>query len=236
MSADVRQSRVAKGGFWSSKPNAYSPETHQLLKQMMQEAKLTNFQKKHLEETVQNGACLPVTCSPSSSEPQQCRSDSPPKLKSSYNYTGKRTRQTMEAMGAYKIDSYRPKPGKFFSEKEKEKLANLMTYGKEENIPRPKVLLRKPKIEEEFEDVDRFEELQQEIEDRRTFLEEMKTLGQDKKYRTIIETEISQKVREMEIIDKQRTTELEKMRSEKSNQEQPNNPPKHCSPDKDNSA
>lgn len=37
----------------------------------------------------------------------------------------------------------------------------------------------------------------------------METLGEGKKYRTIIMTEISQKIRELELIDKERSKELD---------------------------
>ena len=45
----------------------------------------------------------------------------------------------------------------------------------------------------------------QEIEDRRQFLEEMEALGQDKPYQSKIQTEISQRIRELELIDRDRT-------------------------------
>ena len=48
-----------------------------------------------------------------------------------------------------------------------------------------------------------------EINDRRKFLYHMEKLGEGKDYRTLIVTEISQKIREMEVIDKKRSNELE---------------------------
>ena len=45
----------------------------------------------------------------------------------------------------------------------------------------------------------------QEIEDRREFLEEMEALGQDKPYQSRIRAEISQRIRELELIDRDRT-------------------------------
>lgn len=47
-----------------------------------------------------------------------------------------------------------------------------------------------------------------EIEERRAFLDQMAALGQDKLYRNTVETEISQRVRRLEIIDKMRSEEL----------------------------
>lgn len=46
--------------------------------------------------------------------------------------------------------------------------------------------------EEEEEEIDRFEEVMGEIEERRQFLEDMAALGQDKPHRSRILTEISQ--------------------------------------------
>jgi hypothetical protein len=48
-----------------------------------------------------------------------------------------------------------------------------------------------------------------EIEERRQFLEEMEALGRGKEYRTRIATEISQKLRELEVIDQIRSAELQ---------------------------
>ena len=43
-----------------------------------------------------------------------------------------------------------------------------------------------------------------EIEERKQFLDDMKRLGKDQLYNNKITTEISQKIRELELIDKQR--------------------------------
>ncbi|XP_014112063.1 PREDICTED: UPF0193 protein EVG1 isoform X3 [Pseudopodoces humilis] len=53
--------------------------------------------------------------------------------------------------------------------------------------------------------------LMNEIQERREFLAEMEALGQGKKYQGIILTEISQKLHEMEIIDKKRSEEMRNM-------------------------
>lgn len=59
-------------------------------------------------------------------------------------------------------------------------------------------------------ELDRFDELVKEIQDRKEFLAAMETLGQGKQYRGIILAEISQKLREMEDIDRRRSKELRK--------------------------
>uniref|UniRef100_A0A0E9WLH2 Uncharacterized protein n=1 Tax=Anguilla anguilla TaxID=7936 RepID=A0A0E9WLH2_ANGAN len=60
----------------------------------------------------------------------------------------------------------------------------------------------------EPESGDRFQEVVDEIKDRMNFLEEMSALGKRKQYQNIIETEISQKIRELELIDKACSADL----------------------------
>jgi hypothetical protein len=54
--------------------------------------------------------------------------------------------------------------------------------------------------------------VQNEIKERSEFLAEMTALGKRKEYAAMIMTEISQKIREMEVIDKTRIKELEDMK------------------------
>ena len=48
----------------------------------------------------------------------------------------------------------------------------------------------------------------EEIVERQEFLRDMEELGQDKNYRSKILTEISQRLRELELLDKERFTSL----------------------------
>ena len=48
----------------------------------------------------------------------------------------------------------------------------------------------------------------EEIEERRQFLEEMESLGRGGEYRSRILTEISQRVRELELLDRERSAAL----------------------------
>ncbi|XP_025111674.1 UPF0193 protein EVG1 homolog [Pomacea canaliculata] len=204
------RSSVAQGGFWSTPQVKYSKETHDLLKEMMRESKLTNFQQRQVDRTLKDGGQLPLQLPPTSS----IRRAKPPKLVTSStilnprNYSGGiRSRETMEAQGAFKKSDYVPPRYNTRSAREKEKLANIMAYGEDvPNIPMERVRKR---LESPPPEPDRFDELQQEIEERQKFLSEMESLGRGEKYRNIIATEISQKIREMEIIDKKRSKELE---------------------------
>nr|KAG5713872.1 hypothetical protein BaRGS_024499 [Batillaria attramentaria] len=177
---------------------------------MMRESKLTNFQQRQLDKTLRGGGQLPLQCPPTSSvkQKQQKKQPKPSKIVNPRNTTGGiRTRDTMEAQGAFIKPEYVPPRGNTRSAREKEKLANIMAYGQDvDKVPLERVRKR---LETPPPPPDRFDELQQEIEERQKFLADMETLGQGDKYRTIIATEISQKIREMEEIDMKRSKELE---------------------------
>uniref|UniRef100_A0A2K6B4F8 Chromosome 22 open reading frame 23 n=1 Tax=Macaca nemestrina TaxID=9545 RepID=A0A2K6B4F8_MACNE len=93
-------------------------------------------------------------------------------------------------------------------EKEKQRLQNIFAMGKdpeERKRKAPPARQEAPAPEQ-----DRFEELVKEIQERKEFLTDMEALGQGKQYRGIILAEISQKLREMEDIDRRRSEELRK--------------------------
>ncbi|XP_077132608.1 UPF0193 protein EVG1 isoform X2 [Ranitomeya variabilis] len=193
-------------GFWTStKPPQYSKETQDLLKVMMQESKLTNFQQRQIREQMQSGGALPIQCHPSTSntETRPLVSISRP-AKASTTRPSLRPAERCRAGDAYTREKFQPQATRDL-DKEKSRLQNLMATGKE--LPdTPQV----PQTEEEdTEDRDRFDELVAEIQERWDFLEEMQVLGRGKQYYNIVNTEISQKLREMEIIDKKRSKELQ---------------------------
>ncbi|XP_033630567.1 UPF0193 protein EVG1 homolog [Asterias rubens] len=207
-----RSRNVAKGGMMNSQTPQLSGETQQLLKVMMQESKLNSFQQKQLQKAMKEGGPLPMRCHPSTSK--IAAAPAPPKPKShrvdpKCHNGGLRMKEDIEQSGAYERQQYRPSPQKSMA-KEKSKLQNIMTYGEDQKPmteERRRQILRIPTPEPEK---DRFDELEAEIKDRAEFLEDMTRLGKDKEYKTIIATEISQKLREMEVIDKKRTAQLQK--------------------------
>ncbi|XP_042324590.1 UPF0193 protein EVG1 [Sceloporus undulatus] len=202
---------VAKGtGFWHVPTvTKYSQETQELLKVMMQESRLTNFQQRHLVNCMKQGDSLPLRCNPTSSkEPQIPKSVSPSKdflSISPYGRSHRRPAEICQAGDAYTREKFRPQATRDL-EKEKERLQNIFAKGKDKI--RKKTQKQPVKVEEDVPELDRFDELVNEIQDRQKFLAEMEALGQGKSYHGIILTEISQKLREMEIIDKQRSAEL----------------------------
>lgn len=118
-----------------------------------------------------------------------------------------RPAESCRAGGTYNRDQYRPQATRDL-EKEKRRLQNILATGKD--VPEVRRDRRPAPQEKETPEIelDRFDELVNEIQERRQFLDEMEALGQGKKFRSIVETEISQKLREMEIIDQQRSRDL----------------------------
>ncbi|XP_022080354.1 UPF0193 protein EVG1 homolog isoform X1 [Acanthaster planci] len=207
-----KQRGVAKGGMWNTQTPQYSNETQQLLKVMMQESKLNAFQQRQLKEAMKGGGALPMRCNPTTSAKPCAPSAAKPKsirVDPRGHSGGLRKKEDIEDSGAYERQQYRPSPQKSL-EKEKGRLQNIMAFGEDKppvTEERRKELLQAPTPEPE---PDRFTELEAEIRERAEFLEDMTRLGKGKEYQAIIATEISQKLREMEVIDKKRTAQLHK--------------------------
>ncbi|NWI64398.1 EVG1 protein, partial [Todus mexicanus] len=175
---------------------------------MMEESKLTCFQKRYLMDCVKRGDTLPLQCHPTSSKAPAAPPSSPPvcqrrRLSAKPHL---RPAKVCQAGDAYTREKFKPRARRDL-EKEKERLQNILATGKDVVERTVKQTLVQTK-EEEMPEPDRFEELMNEVQERREFLAEMEALGQGKKYESIILTEISQKMREMEIIDKKRREEM----------------------------
>ncbi|XP_077460826.1 UPF0193 protein EVG1-like [Stigmatopora argus] len=113
----------------------------------------------------------------------------------------RRTAVSCLSGNSYVREQFCPTPTRDL-EKEKRRLQNILATGQEE-VPQDTVPRRKaanPKCEV-TEKKDRYQEVLDEIEERRQFLSDMASLGQDKQYIHIINTEISQKIRELETLD-----------------------------------
>ncbi|XP_045322029.1 UPF0193 protein EVG1 isoform X2 [Leopardus geoffroyi] len=177
---------------------------------MMKESKLTNFQQRHIMDTMKRGDTLPLQCSPTSSQRVL-----PPKQPASAIYLPPilvarphlRPASVCQAGGAYSREPFKPQATRDL-EKEKRRLQNIFATGKDSEERK-----RKPppvRQEDPAPELDRFEELVKEIQDRKEFLADMEALGQGRPYQGIILAEISQKLREMEDIDHKRSEELRK--------------------------
>uniref|UniRef100_F6VB34 Uncharacterized protein n=2 Tax=Ciona intestinalis TaxID=7719 RepID=F6VB34_CIOIN len=208
-----RHAVQAGGLFGASNTAPLSAGTKDLLKVMMEESKLTNFQRRALSDSLKKGKALPLKVAPTSSE-REMRIESFPPPQKAFTMRGQasssmRTRDEIEESGAYDRPQYVPKPIKSL-DKEKERLSNIMAYGED---VKPKSQLQKLAEErqkmKELPRIDRFEEVEKEIEERKKFLEDMESAGQGSKYRPIIASQISLLIREMEMIDKERSKKLE---------------------------
>ncbi|NXL90090.1 EVG1 protein, partial [Alectura lathami] len=191
----------------------YSPETREVLRAMMEASKLTRFQKRCLMDCLERGDTLPLHCRPTSSQepapvppafsPPRCRLPAKPHL---------RPARVCQAGDAYTREKFKPRARRDL-EREKQRLQNILATGKDVAEHQAKRRLLQAK-EEEIPQLDRFDELVNEVQERREFLAEMEALGQGKKYQRIILTEISQKMREMEILDKKRSEEVKEIMTE----------------------
>ncbi|XP_045903453.1 UPF0193 protein EVG1 isoform X1 [Micropterus dolomieu] len=207
------QSRGGRGLWSNPRATQYSKETQDLLTLMMQESRLTNLQRKQINDCLKNGAALPLTSDPisSASPPQPKTNKSVQKRLPSKPQ--KRSAESCRSGNSYVREKFQPGPIRDL-EKEKRRLQSILATGEEEptaasyqNVP----TCRNPGA---AEGRDRYQEVLDEIKDRRQFLEDMTSLGQEKQYISIINTEISQRLRELEELDKARSAKMDAMTSE----------------------
>ncbi|XP_042340359.1 UPF0193 protein EVG1 [Plectropomus leopardus] len=206
------QSRDVRGGLWNNpRPIQHSKETQDMLRIMMQEARLTSQQRKQLNKGLKNRAALPSTSDPTSSA-----SPSQPK---SYQRclpgrTQRRSAESCRAGNSYVREKFIPGPIRDL-EKEKRRLQSILATGKEEpaaasskNVP----ACQNPEVSEEK---DRYQEVLDEIEERRQFLADMASLGQESNFIAVINTEISQRIRELQLLQKTRSPEMDSVTPER---------------------
>nr|XP_046260596.1 UPF0193 protein EVG1 isoform X2 [Scatophagus argus]XP_046260605.1 UPF0193 protein EVG1 isoform X2 [Scatophagus argus] len=215
MEASSPQSRVG-GGVWNNpRATKYSKETQDMLRLMMQESRLTNLQRKQINECLKNGASLPLTfdsTSPASSiQPKASKSVQkvlPAKPQ-------RRSAESCRSGNSYVREKFRPGPLRDL-EKEKRRLQNILATGQEEPTLASSQNVAGHGSPGVVEEIDRYQEVLNEIEERRLFLADMASLGQEKRYINIINTEISQKIRELELLDKTTSPKRDAMTSERS--------------------
>ncbi|XP_054634718.1 UPF0193 protein EVG1 [Dunckerocampus dactyliophorus] len=208
------QCTVNVGRGKSPSSRQYSKNTQDLLRSMMQELTLTNRQRKHISECLKNGSALPLTTQPPSSvSPRQ-----PKGSKCVHKLLPGRPQRRSAASclsGNNVRERFCPAPTRDL-EKEKRRLQSILATGQEESAddaPSKNVATCvKAAVTEER---DRYQEVLDEIEERRQFLADMASLGQEKQYIHIINTEISQKIRELEILDEAQQPNKEVMASER---------------------
>ncbi|KAG8233083.1 hypothetical protein J437_LFUL013083 [Ladona fulva] len=195
--------RVPLGGLYHAHKNKYSKETHDLLRVMMDECKLSYLQKKQLDYSIRNGDSLPLA-----SQTGKTAVPSRQKIEIKPTSFQRRSLESIQKMGAYDREKFVPAHPRVDKELEKSKLQSIMAFGKE--IPQTPVGKRiwKRKSAEIPQDHDRFDELIEEVIDRKQFLNEMEEYGQGKKYQQLIKTEIEIKLKEMQELDMDRYNEI----------------------------
>ncbi|CAF3360512.1 unnamed protein product [Rotaria socialis] len=207
---------LTDGGLWNTRKPQFSNETTKLLKTLMEESRINNFQRRQLTSHMLRGESLPERLGPSSTQTKASvtkRIETNRQSRTSHT-SGLRTYNDIVNSGAYTPPDYQPRPMKVRTEQEKDRLAHLMAYGVDPAKMALQAAQRSPTPPPR--ELDRFDELVLEVEERKQFLEQMTTLGKRKEYQQLISNEIADKVREMELIDRQRSKALEKRLKEQS--------------------
>ncbi|XP_013132132.1 UPF0193 protein EVG1 [Oreochromis niloticus] len=187
---------TASRGLWNSpRATQFSKETQDMLRLLKQESRVTSLKRKQINKQPKNETALPFTSDPAQSSP-------PGKSVQKHwpVHTLKRTAEACRSGNSYEREKFRPGPTRDL-EKEKRKLQNIFAHGTEQPGAGSS---QKPQHQssEVPKKMDRYQEVLNEIQERRQFLEDMASLGQEKDYIDIINTEISQKLRELEIMEK----------------------------------
>ncbi|XP_054866118.1 UPF0193 protein EVG1 isoform X1 [Amphiprion ocellaris] len=180
------QSTAGRGLWNNPRVTQCSREAQNMLKLMKEESRLANIQRREIDKCPKNRAALPFTsdATPSSTSSKSIQKQLP-------GICQKRSAECCRSGNSYTREKFRPGPTRDL-EKEKKRLQNILATGKEEASaasPHKAPACRDPEVSEEE---DRYEEVLNEIEERRQFLADMASLGQEKNYIDIINTEISQ--------------------------------------------
>lgn len=207
---------LTDGGLWNTRKPQFSTATTQLLKNLMDESRVNNFQRRQLTSHMLRGESLPERLGPSSTQskvPASKNRIQTARPSRTAQTAGLRSYNDIVNSGAYNRSDYQPRPTKVRSEQEKDRLAHMMAYGTDPAKMAYQAAQRTPSPPP-CRELDRFDELVQEVEERKQFLDQMAALGKRKEYQQVIANEIADKVREMELIDRQRSKALEKRLNE----------------------
>ncbi|XP_075894061.1 UPF0193 protein EVG1 isoform X2 [Nelusetta ayraudi] len=194
------QSRLSRGPRSNPRPPQYSKGTQDMLRLMMQELKLTTLQRKQINECLKKGAALPLTFDSAASSTNRRPKINKVAPKRLPEKPQRRSEESCRSGNSYVREKFHPGPIRDL-EKEKLRLQNIMSTGQEGPTAAPPTNVSGRRDQRVEEEKDRFQEVLDEIEERRQFLADMASLGQEKKYSNIINTEIAQKIRELEMLD-----------------------------------
>ncbi|XP_017272513.1 UPF0193 protein EVG1 isoform X2 [Kryptolebias marmoratus] len=177
-------------GLWNNpRPAQSSRELQDLMRIRKDESRLACSQRKQINRNPK------IYAPPLSSSPGRPARIHPPAS------TQRRSAESCRSGSSYERERFCPGPTRDL-EREKRRLQNILATGEEEpesTKPPRTTSGGEPGAPEE---IDRCQEVLNEIEERRQFLAEMAALGQEKQYVDIINTEISQRLRELELLNR----------------------------------
>ncbi|MEQ2240000.1 hypothetical protein ILYODFUR_010443 [Ilyodon furcidens] len=177
-------------GLWNNpRPPRCSKETQEMLRLRKEESRLICLQRKQINRSAK---FLPQTSNPGPSSPLS-KSAQPGKSQ-------RRSAESCRAGNSYERETFHPGPIRDL-EKEKRRLQNILATGHEEPTTGSPGKTAECCKSDESEETERYQEVLNEIEERRQFLADMAALGQEQQYVNIINAEISQRIRELDILD-----------------------------------
>ncbi|ETN63274.1 hypothetical protein AND_005016 [Anopheles darlingi] len=205
---DWPSTRVAQGGLFHTPRARYTKETQDLIKVLMEEAKLTILQRNKINYHLRNGEPLPL---PKEPKYEQEYSNFLPLAIPRKNIK-KRSLNTIIESGAFDVEKYVPHKPKEPIEKMKQKLQEQMSGIKvfpDDGRRRQRVVRSKSEDCMDFAVPDRASELLEEINERVQWLEEMEALGEGKKHRATIQLQIAEKLNELKRLERSKSQENE---------------------------
>ncbi|XP_066971527.1 UPF0193 protein EVG1 homolog [Macrobrachium rosenbergii] len=208
--ASVSRQNIAAGGIFDLPKVSYSDSTRKLLKDLLQEAAVSAQHQRQIERWVDSGGSLPQQGALTASSQNQTRNRPSSTTKTPHlEIQAKRSHATMKEMGLYELNSHYVPPAPKYGPGSKELCQELMAFGREgaKTHPTPG---RKAQGQTEDLQIDRFDELVNEMEERVQWLEAMEAAGAGEKYRHLIATQLSLKLRDLELLDQERARELKR--------------------------
>ncbi|XP_011313442.1 UPF0193 protein EVG1 homolog isoform X2 [Fopius arisanus] len=169
----------------------------------MEESKLSMIQRIPIKNAINRGEPLPL--------PSKVTTPQKDKHTTSFShYWRKRSQEAIVNGGAYEREQYRRTTPLLNKDEQKRFLACMMTYGKEvPETPHKSVLRHCRQTElERRADVEHADYLTQGIRERIEFLQEMESLGLGKKYKSIIQDEIAQKISSIDSLPKKNSVKI----------------------------
>ncbi|XP_008407110.1 UPF0193 protein EVG1 [Poecilia reticulata] len=182
------------GGLWNNPRHPrYNKEAEELKKLRKDEVDIINIKRK---ESIRSTTPLSTSASEKSTASKSDHQCKPRR-------TAKRTAEACRAGKSYEREMFHPGPFRDMDD-EKRRLQNFMATGRYED---PGMSIKTKKAErckpEEAQKPDPYEEVLNEIEERKQFLEDMAALGQDQDS-FIVKSQIQEKLHELEALEKDR--------------------------------